>query len=66
MTLKIEGMMCQHCVNHVTKALQAVNGAENVSVDLEKGVATLDAVRDMAPRLKKAVEDAGYTVTAIE
>ena len=66
MTLKIEGMMCQHCVNHVTKALQAVNGAENVSVDLEKGVATLDAARDMAPRLKKAVEDAGYTVTAIE
>lgn len=66
MTLKIEGMMCMHCVNHVTKALQAVNGAENVSVDLEKGVATLDAARDIAPRLKKAVEDAGYTVTAIE
>ena len=33
--LKVEGMMCQNCVKHVTKALEGVPGAEDVSVSLE-------------------------------
>lgn len=59
--LKVEGMMCQHCVAHVTQALQDVKGVKNVSVNLEEGTAELDAgllVRDNA--LVKAVKEAGY------
>ncbi len=43
--LKIEGMMCQHCVRHVTDALQAVEGVEKADVDLKKkrAVVTLSA-----------------------
>ena len=40
-TLKIEGMMCQHCVARVTKALQEVEGVESVEVDLKKKIAHL-------------------------
>ena len=31
-TLSVEGMMCQNCVKHVTKALAAVEGVEVVTV----------------------------------
>ena len=34
-TLKIEGMMCQHCQNHVHEALSAMDGVTAVTVDLE-------------------------------
>jgi Cu2+-exporting ATPase len=65
-TLSIDGMMCEHCVQHVTEALEGVRGVKNVHVSLEDKSATLDAgllVSD--DKLKKAVADAGYTVTAI-
>ncbi len=65
--LKVEGMMCQHCVQHVTNALQAVEGVEKAQVDLKKkrAVVTLNApVSDEA--LAAAVKDAGYEVTQIK
>ena len=63
-TLKIEGMMCQHCVAHVTKALQGVEGVENVEVNLKKKTATLTTEVDNET-LVKAIEEAGYTVKKI-
>ena len=65
-TLKIKGMMCQHCVAHVTKALQGVEGVESVEVNLKKGVATvtLGGVVDEAS-LRSVVEEAGYEVKSI-
>lgn len=60
-TLKVEGMMCQHCVAHVTEALEGVRGVKNVKVSLDAGTADLDAgmlVKDSA--LVEAVEKAGY------
>ena len=65
-TLMIEGMMCQNCVKHVTRALAGVPGAANVQVSLETKTATLetpDTVTEDA--LKAAVTDAGYEVTGI-
>ncbi len=62
-TMKIEGMMCQHCVAHVTKALSAVDGVLSVDVNLKRKTATVecsDAVR--IETLTQAVVDAGYTV----
>ena len=64
--LKIEGMMCQHCVRHVTDALQAVEGVEKADVDLKKkrAVVTLSApVGDDV--LAAAVTQAGYEVKEI-
>lgn len=59
--LLVEGMMCEHCVAHVTKALEGVKGVKNVRVSLDEGTALLDAgllVSDKA--LVAAVEEAGY------
>ena len=66
MVLKIEGMMCQHCVAHVTKALQAVEGVSDVNVSLDEKQATVTADLALAETLKKAVADAGYEVVDIK
>ena len=63
-TLTIEGMMCAHCVAHVEKALNALDGVDSVTVDLAGKTAVVTGdVSDEA--LKKAVADAGYQVTDI-
>ena len=63
-TLSIEGMMCQHCVSHVKKALEGVKGTKSVEVSLETNSATVTTAS--APdALSKAVTDAGYTVISI-
>ncbi len=64
--LKIEGMMCQHCVAHVTKALQGIEGVEKVEVNLKKKTATvqLAAVIDDNTFIS-AITEAGYEVKSI-
>ena len=62
--IMIEGMMCQHCVAHVSKALNGLPG-ESASVDLEGKCATVSGPAT-DEELRKAVEDAGYQVVSIQ
>ena len=60
-TLTVEGMMCQHCVSHVKKALEGVKGVTAVSVDLDAKTATVDALSSTSvDALITAVKNAGY------
>ena len=60
-TLHVEGMMCQHCVAHVKKALEGVAGVASVDVDLDGKKATVQLAEDVADaQLIDAVVDAGY------
>ena len=63
-TMKIEGMMCTHCSGRVEKALNAIEGV-SATVDLAAGTAAVTG-EVSAEVLKKAVEDAGYTVLSVE
>lgn len=66
MTLKIDGMSCMHCVGSVKAALEAIPGVQAI-VDLDKGTAMVQAPGDVSEdRLKKAVADAGFTVSAVQ
>ena len=61
LTLKIDGMMCQHCVMHVRKALEAVDGVESVDVSLQNNEAKVSLSKEVSRDVfKKAIEDAGY------
>lgn len=65
-TLNIEGMMCNHCVAHVKKALESVNGVSSVNVSLENNNATVTLAHPVDDAtLAKAVTDEGYEVTSI-
>lgn len=64
-TLKIEGMMCMHCVSHVDAALKGVPGVERVEVSLEDKSAKVAGSADVEA-LKSAVVGAGYQVVGVE
>lgn len=56
---KINGMMCNHCRAHVEKALQELQGVDEVTVDLAAGTATIKGnASDEA--VIAAVTEAGY------
>lgn len=66
-TIFVEGMSCQNCVKHVTHALEDIDGVKAVNVDLDKGVANVELLKEVTEQtLIDAIDDAGYTVTKIE
>ena len=65
-TISIEGMMCGHCVAHVTKALEGMNGVEKAEVSLENKNAVVTLSADVSDKaLSATIVDAGYEVVGI-
>ena len=66
-TMKIEGMMCQHCEARVKKTLEKIEGVASAEVSHTAGTAIVELTADVDNAvLKQAVEDQDYTVLAIE
>ena len=66
-TLKIEGMMCEHCEMHTKKALEALDGVTKAEVSHKTGTAVVTLEKDVSDDiLKQAVADQGYKVTDIQ
>ena len=66
-TLKIDGMMCEHCEKAVTDALSAVDGVESVKADAKAGTAAVTMKPGTDEEvLKAAVAKAGYVFLGIE
>jgi copper chaperone len=60
-TLKVEGMSCQHCVRAVTEALSAVDGVEKVvEVSLDRSEAIVAGEPKIAD-LVAAIAEEGYS-----
>ncbi len=63
----IEGMMCNHCKMTVEKALEAIEGVDKVTVDLDAKHAVVEGCCSVTEcQLKKAVEDAGFEVKGMK
>lgn len=61
--LTVSGMSCQHCVRAVQKALTALEGVQQASVDLDSKKVTVESTQKVEPSvLAAAIEDAGYEV----
>jgi hypothetical protein len=60
-TYSIEGMTCNHCVMHATKAIREVPGVQDVSVSLAEKKAVVSGEHD-SHKIKQAVKAAGYSV----
>lgn len=61
--LQVENMSCGHCVAAVTKAVQAVDAAAKVEIDLAAKSVKIDSAAPLAS-LQSAITDAGYPVTS--
>jgi copper chaperone len=59
--MHVDGMTCGHCVQSVTKALQARDPYARVQVDLAEGLVSAETVLDRASAVQ-VIEAAGYKV----
>ena len=68
--VNVSGMTCGHCVSSVSEELEALNGVEDVSVDLNPGglsTVTITSTSELSPsEIGEAVAEAGYLVVANE
>ena len=60
--VKVEGMTCGHCVNAIQKAVGAVDGVDQVDVDLGNKLVTIICQDDPLTHeaIRRAVTTAGY------
>ena len=66
-TMKIEGMMCEHCEARVKKTLEAIPQVDAAEVSYKAGTAVVTLNAEVGDDvLKKAVEDQDYKVLGIE
>ena len=69
-TVNISGMTCAHCVGSVTEELSALEGVENVNVELNAGGvshATITSATALdSERISDAVTEAGYHLVTAE
>ncbi len=60
----VRGMSCGHCVKAVTAAVQAIDPAAKVQIDLASGRVEVDSGAP-APAIERAIADAGYEATTV-
>jgi copper chaperone CopZ len=65
-TVLVSGMTCGHCVKAVTDELTALDGVQDVAVELVSGGNSAVTVTSVAPldstAVRGAVDEAGYAV----
>ena len=63
-TLKVQGMTCQHCVIAIEKSVGKLSGVAEVAVNLANGQVGMDVDERQVTEamLRAAIEDAGYQV----
>jgi Cu+-exporting ATPase len=61
--LTVADMTCKHCVGRVTAAVQSIDPAAAVTIDLATSRVRIDSNADLAP-IVAAIDGAGYPVTA--
>lgn len=66
-TIKINGMMCGHCVSRVTDSLTKIDGVISADVSLEEKQAIVEVKENVTDEmLKSTIENDGYEVVSIE
>lgn len=60
--IKVEGMMCSRCVDRVRKAIQSVEGTNDISVSLKDKRASYKSASDKTKEVINAINKAGYEV----
>lgn len=63
-TIRVEGMSCQHCLKAVEGALTALEGVSEARVSLQEGnvAVSYDSARVSPAEMKAAIEGQGYDV----
>ncbi|AZS15505.1 copper ion binding protein [Paenibacillus lutimineralis] len=61
-TLKVQGMSCQHCVNSIEGALKEIGAIGKVDLNSESVDVTFEESQVSMELIKETIEDQGYHV----
>jgi len=61
-TIKIDGMSCQHCVAAVKKAVDAIDGVSSLNVEIGSAIVSFDETKTSSDAISGAIQSAGYKV----
>ncbi len=61
-TIKIDGMSCQHCVMRVKKALEGLSGISNLSVEVGSARMSFDESKIKQADIENAIVKVGYKI----
>jgi len=61
LTLKVEGMSCDHCKKTITQAIHTVDAEAGVQVDIAQGIVNIQS-RAAVEAIKSAITESGYEV----
>ena len=61
----IDGMSCNHCVNHIKEALAELRDSGKIQVNLDEKYAIVET-SSKDNEIKEKIEDQGYDVVSIE
>ncbi len=60
MNITVENIKCSGCAGSITKKLSATFNTEDINVNIEKGVITIDLDNSRREELAKVLLDIGY------
>lgn len=62
---RVPDISCEHCVRAITQELSRIAGVQDVRVDLETKVVTVEASDSVSDaRIRAGIEEAGYDIAA--
>jgi copper chaperone len=61
-TLQVEGMSCQHCVNSIEGALKEIGATGKVSLESNSVDVSFDENKITIDAVKEAIEEQGYDI----
>ncbi len=61
-TLKVEGMSCNHCVNSIEGALKEIGAAGKVDLGSKQVKVSYDDSKISLEAIKEAIEEQGYEI----
>ncbi|MFZ5635898.1 MAG: heavy-metal-associated domain-containing protein [Pseudomonadota bacterium] len=64
MRFDVQGMHCGHCVRAITRAVQALDPAARVDIDLAAGTVDVESGTATPSQIVEAIASEGYAATA--
>lgn len=61
-TISVKGMTCMHCQETVRKAVDSIEGVEDVKIDLTSGRVAFSYASDNLESIKEIIRDKGYEI----
>lgn len=59
----VNGMTCMSCVNHIEKAIKAIDSTSVVEVRLKDGLVKVSS-KESLDKIKDVIEEEGYSVVS--